>query len=270
MKLSVLSDEISTDPVAAAELASRWGIRHFELRGWMRCRAPGGMTLRDMEWTGRVCSDFGIDIPSISPGLFKVHIDDETSLRRHRTSYKRRCFELAKTVGAQVIVVFPPIRREGDGWWDWPPQVVEDMRCLAEEAAKLGLRIALENEPACYAGCGQALAELIRQIDHPNLGANWDPGNHAHATGEDFSDAYRQLQPFHIHTHVKDYPGKGQRAVPPGEGIVNWLDQLRAMQQNGYNGLVVLETHFTPRIEGTQRCVERIKELFAEIGEPVE
>ncbi|MBC7289245.1 MAG: sugar phosphate isomerase/epimerase, partial [Armatimonadetes bacterium] len=233
MRVSMLSDEISSDPITAAELAAEWGLKHFELRMYYRQRAPQGMSDRDMEWLRQAWADFGIDCPSISPGLFKVRLDDP-SIGEHRGPLRERCFELAEALGAQIIVAFPPIMREGESWWDWPPEVVDDFRETAEMAQKRGLKIALENEPVCYGGSGQALAKLISEINHPALGANWDPGNHTHATGEDHSDAYEMLRPFHIHTHVKDYAGKHSRAIPPGEGAVGWVDQLRKMKQNGY------------------------------------
>ena len=269
MRVSMLSDEISRDPISAAELAAEWSLRHFELRTYYRQRAPRGMSDEDMERLRAAWADFGIDCPSISPGLFKVRLDNP-EIEQHRGELRERCFDLAEAMGAQIMVCFPPIMREGETWWDWPPEVVEDFRETAEMAQQRGLRIALENEPACYGGAGQALAKLIEEIDHPALGANWDPGNHTYATGEDHADAYEKLRPYHIHTHVKDYAGKKSKAMPPGEGIVGWKEQLAKMKRDGYKGLLVLETHFTPKIAGSRRCFEKLREMLAEIGEGVE
>ncbi len=269
MKLSILSDEISSDPGSAAELAAEWGLKHFELRGWYRRRAPAGMSDEDMVGLRKTWQGFGLDCPSISPGLFKVRLDDP-ALEEHRGPFRERCFDLAEAMGARVVVCFPPILAEGEGWRDWPASVVEDLRGAAEAARARGLVLALENEPSCYGGCGLALAELVAEVGHPGLRANWDPGNHTHATGEDYREPYAALKPYHVHTHVKDYAGKGARAAPPGEGGVDWLGQLRALKKDGYKGLIVLETHFEPRIAGSQRCIQHMRDLLAQAGEEAE
>ena len=100
--------------------------------------------------------------------------------------------------------------------------------------------------------------------------ANWDPGNHCHATGQDFRVGYEALRPVHLHTHVKDYRPGTNHAIVPGDGDVDWLGQLQALQADGYQGLLVLETHFQPKIAGSRDCVERLRELLAQIGEGAE
>jgi sugar phosphate isomerase/epimerase len=272
MRISILSDEISVDPVAACELAADWGLKHLEFRLWMTTRAPHGMTDADMQRVRQTADSFGLDFPSVSPGLFKLKLDDP-AYADHCGAFQDRCYDLAEALGAKIVVLFPPICGDHALWFDWPARVVDDLRQAAANAATRGLLLALENEPICYGGSGPALAKLIAAINHPNMKANWDPGNHSHATGEDFRAGYEALRPVHIHTHVKDYrreeglaisrPG----AIVPGDGDVNWLGQLQALRQDGYTGLLVLETHFQPKIAGSRACVERLRELLAQIGE---
>ena len=272
MRVSILSDEISRDPLSACELAENWGLKHLEFRMYMKSRAPRDMSDAEMEQVAKAAADFGLDFPSISPGLFKVRMDDPI-IEEHRGPFRERCFDLAEALGAGIVVVFPPIRAEGDEWSDWPQQVVDDMRETAEMAQQRGLTIALENEPVCYGGTGQTLAALLDEIAHPAIGGNWDPGNHCGATKEDFRAPYAALRDKMVHCHVKDsrWDAKGNRkVVPPGEGDVDWLGQLQALAADGYDGLLVLETHFQPKIAGSRSCFERICELLGEVGEPVE
>jgi sugar phosphate isomerase/epimerase len=255
--------------VAACELAADWGLKHLEFRLWMTTRAPDGMSDGDMARVRQVASDFGLDFPSVSPGLFKVKLDDP-AYAAHKGDFQQRCYDLAEALGAGIVVLFPPICGAHDQWLNWPAHVVDDLREAAENAARRGLVLALENEPICYGGSGPALAQLIAAINHPNMKANWDPGNHCSATGEDFRPGYAALKPVHIHTHVKDYQAGVSHALVPGEGGVDWIGQLRALQADGYDGLLVLETHFTPKIAGSRNCVHRLRELLAEIGEGAE
>ncbi len=270
MRVSILSDEVSVDPVAACELASEWGLKHLELRLWMNTRAPVGMSDADMQRVRQVAADFGLDFPSISPGLFKLRVDSPQYVE-HCGPFRERCFDLAETLGASLVVLFPPLCDSFDEWDSYPEHVVADLRACAEAAAARGLTLALENEPACYGGRGQSLARLLGAIDHPAMRANWDPGNHTNATHEDFRHGYAAVRPYHVHTHVKDYRvGGGGSAVPPGEGDVDWLGQLQALKSDHYAGLLVLETHFVPKIAGSRHCFQRLRELLATIGEEVE
>lgn len=269
MRISILSDEISVDPVAACELAADWGLKHLEFRLWMTTRAPNGMSEGEMQRVRQVAADFGLSFPSISPGLFKLKLDDP-AYGDHCGDFQQKSYDLAEILGAKIVVLFPPICHEQGKWFDWPQQVVDDLRQAAANAATRGLTLALENEPICYGGSGQALAKLVGEIDHPNMKANWDPGNHTCATGEDFRAAYEALRPVHIHTHVKDYRGLTAGAMVPGEGDVDWLGQLQALKADRYRGLLVLETHFQPKIAGSHNCVERLRELLAQVGEEAE
>lgn len=270
MRISILSDEISVDPVAACELASDWGLRHLELRLWMNTRAPVGMSDADMQRVRQVAADFGLDFPSISPGLFKLRLDSP-EYAEHCGPFRERCFDLAEALGAPLVVLFPPLCDSFGEWDSYPEHMVADLRACAEAAAARGLTLALENEPACYGGSGQSLARLLAAIDHPAMGANWDPGNHTNATQEDFRAGYEALRPYHVHTHVKDYDtSAGGSAIPPGQGDVDWLGQLQALQADGYGGLLVLETHFVPKIAGSRACVEGLRKLLAAVGEEAE
>jgi L-ribulose-5-phosphate 3-epimerase len=267
MRVSILSDEISVDPVAACELAADWGLKHLEFRLWMNTRAPVGMSDGDMQRVKRVAEEFGLDFPSISPGLFKLRLDSP-EYPEHCGPFRERCFDLAEALGAGIVVLFPPLCDSYAEWDSYPAHVVDDLRACAEAAATRGLVMALENEPACYGGSGQSLARLLEAVGHPAMRANWDPGNHASATRESYQAGYAALKPYHVHTHVKDYnTATGGMAVPPGEGGVDWIGQLRALQDDGYEGLLVLETHFVPKIAGSHRCVARLRNLLAEIGE---
>lgn len=269
MRISILSDEISVDPMAACEIASGWGLKYLEFRLWMTGRAPVGMSDADMQRVRKIADDFGLSFPSISPGLFKLKLDDP-AYEDHCGDFQKRCYDLAETLGAGIVVLFPPICHDPGKWLEWPYRVIDDLERAAANAAERGLMLALENEPICYGGSGQTLAKLIAEVNHPNLKANWDPGNHTNATGEDFRAPYEALKLFHIHTHVKDYHAGTRGAVIPGEGDVNWLGQLQALKDDGYDGLLVLETHFQPKIEGSHRCVERLRELLAQVGEGAE
>jgi len=279
MRVSILSDEISPDYTAACELAAEWGLKHFELRSWCHGRAPENMSDSAMQHIRQTADSFGIDFPSISPGLFKVSIDDEAALMRHRGDFQKRSYDLAEVLGARIVVLFPPIRRKGEGYDDWSPQVVADFRNAAEAAQARGLTLAIENEPICYGGTGQSVARFAAVINHPAAKVNWDPGNQLNAVPppEDFRAGYAAVKPYQAHCHVKDYlvtrnaeGAINSQCVPPGEGQCDWLGQLQALKDDNYQGLLVLETHFTPKIAGSRNCFRALCRLMETVGIPVQ
>ena len=97
---------------------------------------------------------------------------------------------------------------------------------------------------------------------------NWDPGN-ATALGEvPYPDGYSKLPKDRIgHVHCKDSKkkasGKGVDWAAMGQGIVDWVGQFRALKNDGYRGVVSLETHWrgagTPE-ESTRQSWAGMKE----------
>ena len=51
------------------------------------------------------------------------------------------------------------------------------MRGLADQAARHGVTIGLENEHACNIATGAETARVLAALDHPNLKVVWDPAN---------------------------------------------------------------------------------------------
>lgn len=273
MRLSIISDEISRDPLTAAEIAAGWGLKHLELRSHYGTRAPRGMSDADITAVARAAGGFGLDVPSISPGLFKLTSDDP-AIADHRGDLRLRCLEMAEMLGAGLMVVFPWIRADRDGPEDqWPAEMVADFQRTADLAAERAITVAIENEPICYAATGQSLARLLDEIDRPNCGANWDPANHFAYRPEDFRGGYQALGERIVHVHVKDHAVDGQggrRTVPAGEGDVDWPGQVRALLDDGYHGLVVVETHFAPRVAGSEAATRALLAILDEAGELVQ
>ena len=268
MKPSILSDEIDQDLAVAAKRAAEWGLEHVELRGFRGKRAPKGVGPREVEEILEAAATHGVTVGSISPGLFKV-TPDARDIDDHRGDLQTRCLDLAEALGVTMMVVFPPVRSNGEGFEDYPDEVITDFRELAKRAADRGITVAVENEPICYAATGESLARFLDQVDHPALRANWDPGNAVNADEQPFPAGYEHIKPFLVHVHVKDYlrqpDGRGQ-CVPAGEGAVDWPGQLAALKADGYEGFLVVETHFKPPVEGSRRAVRALRELMGRLA----
>ena len=244
-------------------------MKHLEFRLWMQHRAPNGMSDGDMANVGRVAADL---VLLISPRFHRgslVRFDDP-AYAEHCGPFRERSYDLAEALGAKIVVLFPPLCASYDQWYDWLAHVVDDMREAAEAAGKRGLMLALENEPACYAGSGQSLAKLVAEINHPHLRANWDAGNHTNATGEDFRAGYAALKPWHVHTHVKHYVPERAMAIPPGEGGVDWPGQLRALGTTATRACSAGKHTLRRRSPRSRSCYQGLCRMLAAIGEEAE
>lgn len=281
MKLAIVTDEISQDFSTACELASRWGVKAVEVRTVMGARVP---RLPRQEWQGLrdTAESFGLEIVSIAPGLLKAPLDSP-EFPQHTGRLAEDSFALASLLGVTRIVIFGgvkpgPAPRElpaeiKEGRWAEPPrpraeeapeEVLQALATLAEMAQTAGLTLLLENEPICYADTGLRTAEMVRQLSHPALRINWDPGNAFTSDELPFPDGYRQVKPFVSHVHVKDAVKEGAetRFVPLGRGAIDWPGQLDALRQDGYEGYLVVETHFAPKVQGSEECLRNLAEML--------
>jgi sugar phosphate isomerase/epimerase len=142
-----------------------------------------------------------------------------------------------------------------------------------EVASRSGVRLGLENEPACHFATGEEVAGAIDTLDSACYGVVWDPGN-AFVAGETaVPDGYRKVPAERIcHVHVKDCtrnPSSGQPEwCDIGAGDVRWKEQLAALATDGYKGAVSLETHWTgpggDKYLGTTICAKSLARLLAQ------
>src|SRR5690606_3310940 len=119
-----------------------------------------------------------------------------------------------------------------------------------------------------FARLDAVLPEALR----PHVGALWDPGN-ALAIGEErpYPDGYRALPAGRLlHVHLKDLgaePASFGTFVPLGQGRIDYEGQFQALEQDGYEGSVVLEPHYAPAgmdsAAAAKVCVDAARAVLA-------
>jgi len=169
-----------------------------------------------------------------------------------------RAFYIATKLGAKIVRVFSYWRTVDPGkCFDG---VVHALSELAEQAAKRGLIIGLENEHACNIATAAETARVLDRVQHPNLKVVWDPAN-AYVAGEGpFPHGYKLLPADRIvHVHTKDCSLDGHTPEwgPLGTRDVDWKGQIAALLKDGYRGYLSLETHW-PGPEGNKLEASRI------------
>jgi 3-oxoisoapionate decarboxylase len=161
-----------------------------------------------------------------------------------------RSFEHAKAIGATVMRVVGSslrFRNEPHG-----PQL-ERLTRMFQKAIRVAeahkIRMAIENHIDFN---GQEMLSLLRSVDSPFLGINFDTGNFVRLL-DDPVQAMDTLAPYTYAAHIKDL--KIQRGVPAnewyffssapvGDGVVNNATLIEKLWRAGFSGILAVEIDF--------------------------
>lgn len=294
MKISLITDEISSDPETAIELGVEWGVHHFELRGYFTDRAPSfseyqKQRLRDL------MDNYPAQIIAIGPGLFKIPYPPRQApraalgwldrsgyeswsaaqglVRYHLEELLPRSLDYANELGAKKVIIFG-FDRAGAPAGELPEEILNILYLATERARLAGLELVLENEAGFWADTGKHSAQMVRAINHSSLSINWDPGNAFFAGDEPFPAGYSEVRGLVGHVHFKD-----AARDPVGEpqyvlhGQINWIGQIQALISDGYDGYISIETHIRPKVTAARSSLERLRALISapqDDSEPIE
>ena len=257
-RVAAITDEFSPDIETAAASMAAIGLAGAELR-MVFGKNVLDLTDEELDRAIAILHGHGLEIVSLASPLLKCTLPDSPAVdtrfqkdvfaSRHtfedQPRLGARAFQIAERAGARMIRVFSywrTVRPE-----ECLGRIVEALRSLADQAARHGLVIGLENEHACNIATGEETARVLAALDHPHLKVVWDPAN-ALLSGEDpFPDGYGKLPPDRIgHVHAKDCWIEGHRIAwaPLGEGVIDWEGQAGALARDGYQGCISLETHW--------------------------
>ncbi len=261
LALGIVSDEITNDFGEALRHALSWGIHRFELRCLSTGRVPR-VSGEELRTVASLVREHGVQITALSPGIFKAHLSKTDELDEELRSVLPATIDLAQQFSCPLIIAFGFQREDGEPG-DRYQRAVEYMRRAAELAGAAGIRIAIENEPGFWCDTGVNTARLIRDVNSPSLGANWDPGN-AYGTAEKpYPEGYEALKKSIINVHAKDTAvGSLIRCIPIGEGAIDWKGQVGALLRDRPVEHITIETHCHPLVENSRRNVEVLQQMM--------
>jgi sugar phosphate isomerase/epimerase len=127
--------------------------------------------------------------------------------------------------------------------WDRVKQMLVDrFGELAAYAQSAGVMIGMEPHVGAALHRPQQALWLLEQIDSPGLTIHFDI-SHFNVQGMAMEPVIAQLAPHSAHTHVKDERGLApdHEFLIPGEGEMDYVRYLKAMQRTGYTGHIVVE-----------------------------
>jgi sugar phosphate isomerase/epimerase len=280
----MITDEISADPESAIELGAEWGVHDFELRGYFLERVPLITPYQQQRLT-EILERFPARIVAISPGIFKIPFPTATRdafpvaaidrvmydhwfqlkkiLDDHLNELLPRSLDFANALNVPMVIIFG-FERAGEIAEFPPEEVINVLMKTAEKAKSAGVQLALENEAGYWADSGARTAAILQAVNHPNLGANWDPGNAFFAGESPYPEGYEQIAKWVRHVHFKDaFRNSLGLASFAGEGQIDWSGQIQALNRDGYDGYFSIETHLSPKIAAAKFSLDRLKKLIA-------
>jgi sugar phosphate isomerase/epimerase len=218
------------------------------------------------------------------------HDRPDVPLREMQVLYVSELARLAHDLGGNLVRIFTGFAKPGVAYetlWGW---CVDAIRECAVRAADHGVTLGVQNHHDLGAHY-LSLADLLRDVGHPNARASfdaWSPALHG-LDGAQLRAAAQTMAPLTAHTTVADYVRRPRftyrpeivnytpepdvvRAVPMGEGFVDYQAFLTGLREGGYpeDGWVAYEM-CSPLAgggseENLDRCARRFVSWMEERG----
>jgi sugar phosphate isomerase/epimerase len=256
-RVSAITDEIARTPADAIAFAKQYQLSWLELRS-----APGirreyaRIPEEEIRAAAREFAENDLKVSFLNTGMLKFALPGTEPLRRQppteaerakqaaaaeaafeqRFDYLRNSIRAAQILGVNKIRVFS-FHRVADPAPLFP-RIADIVGELVRVAEREGVTLLLENEGSCNAATCAESVQLMKMIPSRAFGLNWDPLNGAAFKETPFPDGYRLLPKKRIgNVQIKgrsilDYPQK-----------LDWAAIFRALEKDGYQGQVGLETH---------------------------
>jgi len=280
-KLGIITDEITEELGQALDFLSEYSLAYCELRE-LWDKNIMNLSHEDLTRAQQMIQKRSLHVSAIASPVFKYNLPAMPAREEKRDTFRanftdqdtedllRRVFEIARLFGTNQIRIF--------SYWrvDEPekayPYVRDRLREAAALAARNGMTLVLENEPACNIGTGKELGRILRGINSPHLRGTWDPGNAVMLGEVPYPDGYKEVRGLFSHMHFKDVKKDPQTRklswAPVGAGCVDYRGQIKALREDKYEGTMSLETHYVRadgnKLESTRESLEGLLKILNE------
>lgn len=139
--------------------------------------------------------------------------------------------------------------------------LLDRLRTIADTFAAEGVAVALETGQET----AQTLLSVLRELERPSVGVNFDPANMLLYGMGDPVEALQRLAPFVRQIHVKDavrarVPGAWGEEVPVGDGEVDWKSFFGVVREAGIDVDCMIEREAgDQRVADMQRAAQLVR-----------
>jgi sugar phosphate isomerase/epimerase len=207
----------------------------------------------------------------------------DVPVREMQLLYVRELCRAARDLGCGLVRVFTSFDQPGSTFDQQWSACVSSLRECARLAADFGVTVGVQNHHDTAVHF-ESLFDLLQEVGEPNCKAMFDAWAPA-LQGTDLSAAVKKMAPYIVHTTVADYVRRPRfryqpplvnyvretdavRAVPMGEGFIDYRAFFQALGQIGYDGYVAYEMCSYLSGGGSEanldRCARRFLEYMAD------
>src|SRR5262245_22918471 len=194
-------------------------------------------------------------------------IEPDPNYRAIRIDHTIRALTLARELGAKCITTEPGGPLEPGQSWSAALAVFGEMLTpVIAHAEKEGVLLLIEPEPGLLIETADQFLELMRHIDSPAVGLNFDVG-HAYCVGDDPATTIPRVAKYIRHFHLEDIAAtRVHHHLVPGEGAIDVAATFQAIRQIGYDGWVTIELY--PYVDdpdaAARTALERVRKIMRE------
>ena len=190
--------------------------------------------------------------------------------------------ELAKDLGTNMVRIFTGYERPDVPYDKQYAEVVAGLKMAGKLAAEHGITLAVQNHHD-IALHHDAMYWLLKEVNMPNVMAGWDAWSPVleGLTVEQQRESILKMKPFIINTIVADYVTHPRftyvnnltnyqakqpvmRAVPVGQGIIDYKNWMNTLKEIGYQGWVVYEMCEVLDGGGSVENLDKTAKIFLE------
>ena len=201
-----------------------------------------------------------------------------------QVAYIESLCRIGRGLGANIVRVFTAYESEAQSVGSLWIRVVAALREVCDRAAAHGFTVAIQNHHDVGVH-SDALLELLIDIDRPNCKLGFDAWSPA-LRGEDLYESARRMAPHTVLTTNADYVRLPRfqyrpdlvnyepvqpdlvRAVPFGEGFINYRAFFAGLRDGGFDGVATYELCSPLRgggtLENLDRCAAQYLRWMAE------
>ena len=197
-----------------------------------------------------------VELPSIA--IRSDLCRPDPAAQQREAAWLQHWVDVAYRLGSSHIRVFGGNVPEGRTEEEAAAWVAEILKRAADYAAERGVILGLENHGGITSRAERIL-QIVRSVDHPNVGVNLDTGNFR-------SDPYEQIElclPHAVNSqfkvHLRDADGNHQPS--------DWDRIVRMFGEAGYRGYMALEYEAEEDpFQAVPRYLAKLRELAQRYG----
>ena len=176
-----------------------------------------------------------------------------------QATYVGEIAKLANDLGTKMVRIFTGYIREGVPYDRQYGMVVEGLKLAGKKAAKYDVTLAVQNHHDIGLHHDE-MYWLLNEVNMPNVKAGWDAWSPTleGLSSEELAASIQKVKPYIVNTIVADYvkmplfqyehehtnyipEGVQIRAVPVGQGIIDYKTFIGELKKIGYQGYIVYE-----------------------------